>query len=378
MRVGPDHVCMHKRRSLPRTTVVHSTLHRRVAHHRIGAIDFLKMEIRETGNQAGDVAPGRLYFYRNRNRVLVVLDHEDNGQLPVGSGVERLPEFPFAGGAIAERDVGDLVAPEADILKLAVIPARLLGGIGMIAQIDSGFRASDRLQNLGARWRRLSNDVESPVSPVRRHLPATGTGIIGRAHGLEQHLVGSSPQGKHQRPVTVIRIEPVVRWPEAEGGSDADRFMPSPGNLKENLLLPLEQDLAIVHPPRGVHNPVSINELLAGKSLVGLRLPLFSRQRAQLGVGLRSRHSVPVGWGMCRLHCNCREEVGEYRVCGGVQPRALSYRYVVFWEIDVWARSFAARAMLSPIRRQPGTCVLSDASARGKSCLPRQEMQLSP
>src|ERR1700758_2300751 len=154
MRVGPDHVCMHEPRSLSRAAVLHRTLHRRVAHHRIGAVDFLEMEIRETGNQAGDVAPGGLYFYWNRNRVLVVLDHEDDGQLPVGSGVERLPEFPFAGSAIAEGDIGDLVASKADILELAVIPAPLLGGIGMIAQIDSGFRASDRLQNLGARWRR--------------------------------------------------------------------------------------------------------------------------------------------------------------------------------------------------------------------------------
>src|SRR5437660_3078037 len=170
MRIGPDHVRVHERRSFTRAALIHRALHRRVAHHRIGAVDFLKMETREAGNQAGDVAPGGLYFYRNRNRVLVVLDYEHNGQLFVGSRVERLPELSLAGGAIAEGDIGDLVASEADILELAVIATRLLGGIGMIAQINSGFRASNGLQDLGARWRRLGNDVESPVSPVRRHI----------------------------------------------------------------------------------------------------------------------------------------------------------------------------------------------------------------
>ena len=39
--------------------------------------------------------------------------------------------------------------------------------------------------------------------------------------------------------------------------------MPGARNLEENLLLPLQQDLAIVDPARQIHQPVDVDQLLA-------------------------------------------------------------------------------------------------------------------
>jgi len=46
--------------------------------------------------------------------------------------------------------------------------------------------------------------------------------------------------------------------------------MSSTGNLEENLLLPLEHNLAVVNTPRQVHGSVQADQLLGEESLVGL------------------------------------------------------------------------------------------------------------
>ena len=194
----------------------------------IGAVNFFEMEIGEAGDQARDVAAGGLHFDRNRDRVLVVLHAEDHGQAAVGGGVQRLPEFAFAGGAVAERDVGDFVALELDVLELAVIAFGFLRGVGMLGEIASGFGASDGLQNLGAGGGRLGDDVEPLESPVRGHLAAAGTGIVGRADGAEQHFVGSRAQGEAERAVAIVRIEPVVAGFNAKAAATPTASWPAP------------------------------------------------------------------------------------------------------------------------------------------------------
>ena len=46
--------------------------------------------------------------------------------------------------------------------------------------------------------------------------------------------------------------------------------MAGPGNLEEYLLLPFEQDLAVVHSPRGIHVAIGFDQLIAGETFVGL------------------------------------------------------------------------------------------------------------
>ena len=55
------------------------------------------------------------------------------GSFLIGGGVQRLPEFAFAGGAVAERDVGDFVAVERDVLELrGSRPAAFLADFGWL------------------------------------------------------------------------------------------------------------------------------------------------------------------------------------------------------------------------------------------------------
>ncbi len=167
----------------------------------------------------------------------------------------------------------------------------------MVSQVDASFGAPDCLQNLRAGRRGLGDDVQPVVGPVRRHLAAARTGIVGGAHGLQQHFVGGGTQGEHQRAVAIIRIEPVVSGLEAEAGGHADGLVAGARDLEEDLLLAFEQDFAVVDPPRRVHHPIGIDELLAGQARIGFGLLVFGGGRIQLGVGFRSRHSIPYGLG---------------------------------------------------------------------------------
>ena len=46
--------------------------------------------------------------------------------------------------------------------------------------------------------------------------------------------------------------------------------MSGAGDLEEDLLLALEQDFAVIHPPRGVHVAVGFDQLFAGETFIGL------------------------------------------------------------------------------------------------------------
>ena len=107
-------------------------------------------------------------------------------------------------------------------------------------------------------------------APVRRHLPPTRLRVIRRAHCHQQHLVRRRPQSQAQRAIAIVGIKPVVARLQGKARRHANRLMARPGNLEEDFLLALEQDLPVVHPPGGVHDPVGLNQLLAGKTFVGL------------------------------------------------------------------------------------------------------------
>ena len=129
-----------------------------------------------------------------------------------------------------------------------------------------------------------------------RHLPAAGTGIVTRAHGLQQHVVGGRAQRQAERPVAVIRIKPVVAGLQGQGRGHAHGFMPGTGDLEEDLLLAFEHDLAVVHPPGGIHVAVGFDQLFAGETFVGLAGFLASRSdtAADFRVSLGGGHPVPL------------------------------------------------------------------------------------
>src|SRR5689334_1741329 len=130
------------------------------------------MEVRKSGYQARNVPTSGLNFHGNRNGVLVVLDHEDDRQFSIGGSVHRLPEFTFAGGAIAERDVREFVAGKFHVFELTIITVMLFSSFRMTSEVSSRLSAANGLQNLRTSWRRLCDDVESLISPMRWHLTA--------------------------------------------------------------------------------------------------------------------------------------------------------------------------------------------------------------
>ena len=103
-----------------------------------------------------DRAARRVDLDRHRDGVAVVLDQEDDRQLEVAGGVERLPELALAGGAVAGGAEHDLVALDGlvavgDALDLRVAEPRL--------------GAADGLEELGAGGARGADDVERPCGP---------------------------------------------------------------------------------------------------------------------------------------------------------------------------------------------------------------------
>ena len=116
----------------------------------------------------------------------------------------------------------------------------------MATEIAARLGAAHGLQELRSRRRGLGHDVQLLVSPVRGHLAAAGVGIVGRADGFQQLLIRRHAQRQAERAVAIIGIEPVVAGPQHHAGGDQQGLMSGAGDLEENLLLALEQDLAVV------------------------------------------------------------------------------------------------------------------------------------
>ena len=129
----------------------------------------------------------------------------------------------------------------------------------------------------------MADDVQLLVTPVRRHLPATGVGVVGGAHGGEQHLRRRHAERQAQRAVAVVGIEPVVRWPQRFARRNEHGFVARPRNLEKDLVLPLELDLLVVEAPRQEDQPVHIEQIGLGK-----RRYCFCGSRGGWGCGGRA------------------------------------------------------------------------------------------
>ena len=94
---------------------------------------------------------------------------------------------------------------------------------------------------------------------MRWHLPPAGTGIVRRPHTLQQHFIRSDAQRETKRAIAIIGVKPVVSGLHGEGCGHTNRLMARAGDLKVDFLLTLEQDLPVVHTPRGIHQAVGFN-----------------------------------------------------------------------------------------------------------------------
>ena len=88
--------------------------------------------------------------------------------------------------------------------------------------------------------------------------------------------------------MTIIRIKPVVPRLQRESSPHSNRFVAGARDLEKNLLLALEQDLAVVDSPRGKHDAIRIDQLLTGEPLIGLALSRVAL--VQLGIDFGCAH----------------------------------------------------------------------------------------
>ena len=163
----------------------------------------------------------------------------------------------------------------------------------MLREIRSGLSATDSLQNLRPRGRRLRHNMQAGITPVRRHLPSAGTWIVSRSHRLQKHLIRLGAQGQAQRAVAVIRIEPVIAGLKHQPRRHPNGFVSRSRHLEVDFLLALQQDFPIVDTPGGEHVAVGLDQLVTGKPVVGLGFLGAIGRKGQLGVSFCRRHPFP-------------------------------------------------------------------------------------
>src|ERR1700676_3236382 len=115
MGVRADYVGVDERGAAALTAILHGVLAGRVTFQRVGAVALGNMQAWKASRQLGNAAAGRLYLDGNRDGVTVVFDEVEQRELFRTGDIERFPELPFAGGAVAGRDVNDLVGIMADV-----------------------------------------------------------------------------------------------------------------------------------------------------------------------------------------------------------------------------------------------------------------------
>ena len=195
---------------------------------------------------------GRLIGRPHRDRVPVVGHHVEHRKVQPGGGAQALPELTFGGGALAERDVGDLVS------------VRGAAGERTAPDVAGRLRTTDRRKALAARATRLGDDVEVGGAPVARHLAAARCRVVRGTDRFEQHLGGRDPEREGQARGRGSR-ERTSRTRAATSGRDrAAGPRVRAGDLEERLALLAERDLAIVEVARDEGEAVVAERLFDG------------------------------------------------------------------------------------------------------------------
>ena len=254
VRVGTNHVRVHERRPLPVPRVSDCLLHDFERRQKIAAIHFLNEQPRERRDELRNRPARGVHFHRHRNGVAVVLDDVHHRQLQVGRRVQRFPKLALRRRAIARGHEHHFVAGEAlgDSHQLGA--QRALSG-------------THALQELRSRRRSSRDDIQRLVPPVRRHLASTRVRVRRRAHRAVKHLGRRHAQLQAERAVAVIRVEPVVARLEHMPRRGQHGLMPGARDLEEDLVLPLELDLLVVHAARQEHRPERGEQLVARQSV---------------------------------------------------------------------------------------------------------------
>ncbi len=185
VRVGASDVCVDQRWAAAFADVANGFLADGVAFEGVGAIAFGDVQVGKVSNEFRNAAACGLDFDGNGDGVTVVFDEIEERKFLGASGVERFPEFAFAGGAVAAGDVDNFFGVVIERFAEGSFP-RLGKGFRVMAVIKSRFGCADRLYELRAGAGGLADDIEFLMAPVGGHLAAAGAGIVFGAYGLEK------------------------------------------------------------------------------------------------------------------------------------------------------------------------------------------------
>ena len=234
--VGTDDVGMDEGRPQALAAVLDRVPERVVGLEEVRAVDLRDEEVRVVAHELRDRTARRVDLDRHGDRVAVVLDEKQDGQLQVARRGKRFPELAFGRLPVSPGDVGHLVRLEAS----------LAGELGDPALPPPPLGGADGVEELGPRAGRLGDDVQPLVPPVGGHL-APGRGrIVAGPDRLQEHLVGGDAELEDQGAVPVVRVEPVVSGLQDHPGGRANRLVPHAVDLKVDLVLALELDLFVV------------------------------------------------------------------------------------------------------------------------------------
>ena len=139
------------------------------------------------------------------------------------------------------------------------------------------------MQALRADAAALRRDVEAPVAPVRRHLPAGVGRVVHGADRREEHLERRHAERQAERAIAVVREEPVVAGAELQAGRDEDGFVAGAADLEERFLLVLELDLLVVDLSRQEHEAIGREQLVARQPFV-----IPAARLGAVGAGVRA------------------------------------------------------------------------------------------
>jgi hypothetical protein len=98
---------------------------------------------------------------------------------------------------------------------------------------------------------------------MRGHLAAAGAGIVLGADRLQEHIERRDAEHQAEGAVAIVGIEPIGAGTKKKPHCGSDRFVASAGDLKENLVLALELDFAVVQPAGKIHGAINADEGVA-------------------------------------------------------------------------------------------------------------------
>ena len=107
------------------------------------------------------------------------------------------------------------------------------------------------------------------MSPVARHLSTARSGVDCGANCFVQHFGWRDSEREAQRAIAVVRVEPIVGGLENHSCCSEHRFVASPGNLEEDLVLTFQLNFFVVQASGEQHRAIRRHELLRCKSGAG-------------------------------------------------------------------------------------------------------------